>query len=49
MAQSIKQATDELVTQLQKGEAVLDTVARKLEDEFAARYKSTHVSGTIPC
>lgn len=41
----LKQTTDELVNQLQKAEAVIDAVSRRLEDEFSERFsKSTTVS-----
>jgi hypothetical protein len=38
MATQVKQAADELLSQLQRSEAVLDAVAHKLEEEAATRF-----------
>lgn len=44
MAQ-LKQASDDLASSLQKAEAALNQISRKLEDEFAARFDGAGVGG----
>lgn len=40
MNQALKLSVDDLLSQLQRSEGVLDSVARRLDDEFAERYNT---------